>query len=631
MIKKFTLFILFAAIVFPQSILKDGYPLQRKDYTIVLRDRTKLDCTCFTPDTIKPAKGWPVIVYLHGYADDKYVVLPDAQDQAAFGYYTMCYSMRGQGRSTGLSNLISTTEMQDLMEVVANIKKDTLADSTRIALFGSSQGGILPFMAVCNGLNVRVCMSDLASPEFASSWIENGSIKTTLFFSVDYDTSLVRYDNEVKLIRKWILSKQEDKWDSIAYFLPRNRDYLNKVGENKVPVLLTNAWQDKFFNTLGMIKATSLLTAPYHAYFGAVDGHGADSTTGENNFISVLDNAVMEYYLNDIHHTLLDTTKYFYASSHYPSVNNQWSFTRQSTIVFPPVGDNYERVYLHPGGKLSLSANTSAVDTISLFNNVKDSTLTMLQAINYIFTGSTFKSKFEKSTLIFDSDSLRQDVQMTGTPKLHARYKSNVGVCQINAQIWEVKPNGQEKFVTRINYTDRHNPLNTLRDTLVYGISHSHIFRAGDRIRVVITNLDTQPADSFLTTNPHVLPVLKKSATLLMMDNTAGTYIELPILGSLSAITDYAAARPLQFELEQNYPNPFNPSTVITYSLANRDKISLKVYDVLGREVRTLADGMQEAGRHDANFNAANLASGIYIYRLTGSNFSVSKKCVLVK
>jgi len=85
------------------------------------------------------------------------------------------------------------------------------------------------------------------------------------------------------------------------------------------------------------------------------------------------------------------------------------------------------------------------------------------------------------------------------------------------------------------------------------------------------------------------------------------------------------------FELGQNYPNPFNPNTRITYSIAERTNVSLKVYDMLGREVATLVNEVKDAGSYDVNFNASNLASGMYVYTITAGNFTSSKKMMLMK
>ena len=94
-------------------------------------------------------------------------------------------------------------------------------------------------------------------------------------------------------------------------------------------------------------------------------------------------------------------------------------------------------------------------------------------------------------------------------------------------------------------------------------------------------------------------------------------------------------ATPDKFRLSQNFPNPFNPVTTITYDLPNSGFVTLKVYDMLGREVKTLVNQMKTAGYHNAQFNADELASGAYFYRLSVSGdageFTAVRKCVVVK
>ena len=88
---------------------------------------------------------------------------------------------------------------------------------------------------------------------------------------------------------------------------------------------------------------------------------------------------------------------------------------------------------------------------------------------------------------------------------------------------------------------------------------------------------------------------------------------------------------PSEFSLAQNYPNPFNPNTVISYQLAQSGNVSLKVFDVLGNELRTLVDEHKPAGSYEVNFNAEELVSGIYFYKLQAGTFNETKKMVLVK
>ncbi|MBZ0202734.1 MAG: T9SS type A sorting domain-containing protein, partial [Ignavibacteria bacterium] len=83
--------------------------------------------------------------------------------------------------------------------------------------------------------------------------------------------------------------------------------------------------------------------------------------------------------------------------------------------------------------------------------------------------------------------------------------------------------------------------------------------------------------------------------------------------------------------LSQNYPNPFNPSTKIDFSLPNSSNVELKIFDVLGREVYTLLNEEFAAGNYSVDFNASELPSGMYFYKLTSGEFSEVKKMVLIK
>jgi len=89
---------------------------------------------------------------------------------------------------------------------------------------------------------------------------------------------------------------------------------------------------------------------------------------------------------------------------------------------------------------------------------------------------------------------------------------------------------------------------------------------------------------------------------------------------------------PAAYVLNQNYPNPFNPTTVISYRLPAADHVKLKIYNLLGWEIKTLVNQRQEAGNYRVILNAAGLSSGIYIYQLkTQSGFISTKKMMLIR
>jgi len=88
---------------------------------------------------------------------------------------------------------------------------------------------------------------------------------------------------------------------------------------------------------------------------------------------------------------------------------------------------------------------------------------------------------------------------------------------------------------------------------------------------------------------------------------------------------------PENYKLKQNYPNPFNPATTIEFAIPQNGKVTIKLYDVLGRHVTTLLDNYCEAGSHKINFDASRLSSGVYFYQLAAKNYTSAKKMVLAK
>lgn len=104
-----------------------------------------------------------------------------------------------------------------------------------------------------------------------------------------------------------------------------------------------------------------------------------------------------------------------------------------------------------------------------------------------------------------------------------------------------------------------------------------------------------------------------------------GTYSYSPIVGINTRINN------LSFKLEQNYPNPFNPTTSINYSVPEKSFISISIYNLLGQKVKTLINEEKQAGSYSIEFNAENLPSGVYLYKLNTDKFSEIKKMILLK
>ncbi|HEX2984702.1 MAG TPA: T9SS type A sorting domain-containing protein, partial [Ignavibacteriales bacterium] len=161
----------------------------------------------------------------------------------------------------------------------------------------------------------------------------------------------------------------------------------------------------------------------------------------------------------------------------------------------------------------------------------------------------------------------------------------------------------------------------------------------------VSTGVFSEMPEKIYTTDKlsALMPIVRNDSVYLAMigrDKVTGNITnEWYYIGNDAADPDIAneeepnLTAPKEYSLLQNYPNPFNPSTKIKYSLREPGHVSLTVYDMLGREVKTLINELMSAGEHEVIFNAGelNLSSGIYLYRIKSGSFIQTKKLMLVK
>jgi len=131
-----------------------------------------------------------------------------------------------------------------------------------------------------------------------------------------------------------------------------------------------------------------------------------------------------------------------------------------------------------------------------------------------------------------------------------------------------------------------------------------------------------------VSTEGHPMMVKAYNVRGQQVIEMTGFAISQPItIGSVTGISENAS----KFLLAQNYPNPFNPTTTVKFSLPSREKVSLKIFDALGREVKVLVNEMREAGEYQEIFDARDLSSGTYYYLLQAGQFKQTKKMTLLK
>ena len=174
--------------------------------------------------------------------------------------------------------------------------------------------------------------------------------------------------------------------------------------------------------------------------------------------------------------------------------------------------------------------------------------------------------------------------------------------------------------------TDAINASTTLAASDQVGISKFTDLTENFSQSSVVSKIDGFPVGSLIWDDTKNAAYAAAHATEL--STIMSSYIAKGGVTSVKAKTNGVATT---FELSQNYPNPFNPSTQIDFSVPQQSTVQLKVYNTLGQLVATLVNGNLSAGSHSVTFDARNLASGLYIYRLSAGNFTSVKKMMLLK
>jgi hypothetical protein len=184
----------------------------------------------------------------------------------------------------------------------------------------------------------------------------------------------------------------------------------------------------------------------------------------------------------------------------------------------------------------------------------------------------------------------------------------------------------------------------TFTETFIYGFYHGDMYFVEPMITV-----------NYFQTNPNVTMKIKQPQSFqkdgyyptnysIEYDGTEQVYNivikDFVFSGPATSVENDGVGSPSEFLLFQNYPNPFNPSTKIKFTIPNNvilsgaknlTQVQLKVFDILGNEIATLVNEELPAGEYEVKFDAGNLSSGMYFYKLQAGSFTVTKKMVLLR
>jgi hypothetical protein len=307
------------------------------------------------------------------------------------------------------------------------------------------------------------------------------------------------------------------------------------------------------------------------------------------------------------------------------SFDTKVDFAVGSTPIGVAIGD------LDGDGKPDLLVTSLGSNTLSVFRNT---------SVTGSITNSSFAARMDFAAGSGTADIVVGDLDGDGKPDVAVtnhddntisvfRNTSTIGSITFAAkvdfatgstpyvdEIGDLDGDGKPDLVAA-NYNS--NTISVLRNTSVSGSITGSSFAnkvdfASGNWGVAIGDLDGDGKPDLAVTNSggntiSVLRSLQSTTFVKRIDN------EIPLL----------------FSLEQNHPNPFNPSTTISFVISSKSYVTLKVFDIMGREIATVASEELSAGTYSRQWNAANISSGIYFYRLQAGSFTETKKLVLLR
>jgi predicted acyl esterase len=586
------------------------------DVHILMSDNVSLEARIMKPIGFPPSAGFDGIVLIHGYGGSKGDMQLIAQAMAIYGYASIAYSVRGQGGSEGCSTVSGPREEQDLLEVINYFRNYSQINPDHIGITGGSQGGIHSWMAAVDRMpGVKAAVPIIGTPSYARDLVPNNCVTRGL--PRELSIGSVRYCDDRDSVRDLIIA---DAYDSLMHYIAV-RDLTGRLDSVRIPVFQQLGWADFLFPANGGIRARDSIAArgvPVWSYFGT-NGHGEAIDTAQA--LTILDKTVgwFDHWIKGFSLDGDSLPMVLYADD-----SPGWPL--HTTPVWPPQPYSTARFYLTASG---LTPAVPSDTSILPFSLEYDSSYSAATAWDDLYGGPAFMNAFTSAPVRLVSEPLDAGVEITGVPGGRIHVRSDASKFQAHVRYYDVS-----QADTGYVWTLMSRAINGLRDNTPgqwrtvdpEGRGLSHIVPAGHRIGVEVTSFDLLRPDQ-----ANTIPFFLSSHSDLLSSPGEPSWIDLPVVGPglVTAIPDEGV--PQEFALEQNYPNPFNPSTTISFTLAKGSFVTLKIFDLLGREVSTIVSGVLPAGTHARRWDAGGLAGGVYLCRLQAEGKTGTKKLVLLR
>ncbi len=475
-----------------------------RECRVGMNDGVRLDVSVCTPKGEVPEGGWPGVLLAHGHGDagSKASTLGQGRRLAERGYLAVCYSVRGQGGSEGLSFHMGAREIFDLQEMIDWMFSEQPVHPERLGVVGSSQGGWCSHMAAIHHPGVATVVPQNIFTDYAEFAVHNGCL-TKWFFTRTMRRRVATAGFQ-ELMRQWALSGD---WDLIREWV-RPRSPLLFVDRIRCPVFVLHGWHDVGMPPNEVLKMFNRLDVPKKLYLGGGGHDGQDDPEAQQVRQELIDQW-LDHWLKGEENGIMKGPAIVYTQ--------RPGWEHGGVDALPPEEVETRTFYLRTGGALAEDAPEQP-DTHANVNNVPlDTDYTLRSAIADNMEGTPEALAVEVA--VFEGDLLAAPAEILGAPGARFYMLPNRPFFQVHAELFDVGPDGSEALITRGHFgtrtaePGRHVTVEIEMRTIGYRMEVGH------RLRLGVSNYNTT----------YAFPYFEPFCARLYHDNAHPSALEVPM------------------------------------------------------------------------------------------------------
>ena len=468
---------------------------------LTMSDGVRLDASIVAPAGPAPPGGWPALLLVHGHGEDgsKATCLPRARRNAGQGYLCLCYSVRGQGGSEGLSFHLGAREIFDLQEVVAFARRELPVDSARIGVCGGSQGGWHAWMAAAH-TDVATVVSENIFVDYAEFAVPSGALSTWFFLRTM--RRRVMSAGLQDQARAWAIAGD---WDRLrANLSPYSpRWFADRI---RCPVMVVHGWHDVGMPSNDLIAMFEALQVPKRLILGGGGHDGQDAEHAAAVRTELVDRWLAHWLKGEESGILAEPPLTV-------AVRPGWEHTGLTRL---DAGGTLS-LFLRHGGTLSVDPPEDATPNANVNHQPRTPAYTLEVALHRDLAGCD--DAWPREEVRFDGPPLETELVLRGIPRFRLHVLPERPWYQVHAELWDVAPDGATTLVTRGHCGAQHGPCAGHLCLDIEGRAVAYRVGAGHHLRVVVA--DQQPA--------YAIPVFRPWRARLYHEQGRASHVVLPI------------------------------------------------------------------------------------------------------